>query len=274
MKNKKSFWIIGIAVGVMSLAYSMYLVISSASAQGIGQSTAKDQGLDRYIDNVAFGVGEKLTFDLGYGFINAGTATMEVSELMEFNGRPCYRISSTANSNSFFSSFYRVEDKVISIVDAVGLYSWRFEKHLSEGSYRADRDYDFDQQNHKAFYGKDTMDVAPYIQDALSVLYYARTQPLKVGQSIYIDNFTDGKNYPLEVKVHRKETIKVEAGTFDCIVVEPLLLTSGIFKHEGKLTVWLTDDRLKLPVLMKSKILVGSVTAELTSYKLGEIQDF
>ena len=50
--------------------------------------------------------------------------------------------------------------------------------------------------------------------------------------------------------------------------------TSGIFKHEGKLTVWLTNDRLKMPVLMKSKVLVGSISAELTDYELGEMLDF
>ena len=50
--------------------------------------------------------------------------------------------------------------------------------------------------------------------------------------------------------------------------------TAGIFKHEGKLTVWLTDDRLRLPVMMKSKVVVGSITAELTDFKLGRLEDF
>jgi len=53
-----------------------------------------------------------------------------------------------------------------------------------------------------------------------------------------------------------------------------LLKTVGVFKHKGKLKVWLTDDRLKMPVLMKSKILVGSITAELTDYRLGDIEAF
>jgi hypothetical protein len=198
---------------------------------------------------------------------------MTVTDLIEYNGRPCYRVVSTANSNKFFSSFYRVEDEVESIIDAEGIFSWRFEKNLREGGYNSNKSYEFDQPNQRVFYEKDTLEVAPYVQDALSILYYARTREMKVGESIFIDNFTDGKNYPLEVKVHRRETIKVKAGRFDCLVVEPLLLSSGIFKHEGKLTVWLTDDRLKMPVLMKSKVLVGSISAELTSYELGEIID-
>ncbi|MCX6828177.1 MAG: DUF3108 domain-containing protein [candidate division Zixibacteria bacterium] len=272
--KRKIYLITAFLSAVIATGYLLHLALSPASAQSTKPATPDDPGLDRYIENVAFGPGEKLTFDIGYGFINAGSAIMEVGDLIEYNGRPCYLTISTANSNKFFSSFYRVEDKVTSIVDAVGLYSWRFEKKLSEGSYRAELSYTFDQAAHKAFFGKDTVDVAPFVQDALSVLYFVRAQELKVGKSLFIDNFTDGKKYPMEVKVHRKETIKVKAGKFDCIVVEPLLLTSGIFKHEGKLTVWLTDDRLKLPVLMKSKVLVGSISAELTEYKLGEILDF
>ncbi len=230
--------------------------------------------IDRVIDNVAFGIGEKLTFDINYGFINAGTASIEVSHLIEYGKRPCYQIISRAESNSFFSTFYRVDDKIESILDAAGLFSWHFSKSLQEGSYRNERSYTFDQERHRVFDNKDTLDVKAYVQDALSVMYYIRTQPLEIGKSIFVDNFVDGKNYALEVRVLRKETINVKAGAFDCLVVEPLTSSVGVFKNEGRLTVWLTDDRLRMPVLMKSKIVVGSISAELTDFKLGEIREF
>jgi len=275
----KNLLILLISITVLfSVVYLSDIVHGWASTQAgdvnDSISTDVDAGVDRFVENVAFGIGEKLSFDIGYGFINAGYATLEVADLIEYNNRPCYRIVSTANSNKFFSSFYRVEDRVESIIDATGIFSWYFEKILREGNYQATKSYSFDQINHKVFYEGDTIDVANYVHDALSVMYYVRTQEFKIGQSIYIDNFTDGKHYPLEVKIIKRETVDVEAGKFDCIVVEPLLLSSGIFKHEGRLKVWLTDDRLKLPVLMKSKVFVGSITAELTEYELGEILDF
>ena len=230
--------------------------------------------IGRRIDNIAFGVGEWLQFDIGYGFINAGTATMEVQEIIEYNGRPAYQLVSTARSNKFFSSFYPVRDRVESIFDAIGLFSWKFDKQLREGNYRAHREYTFDQINHFVVYKGDTIGVAPYVQDVLSVLYFVRTQPLEVGRSIFVDNFTDGKNYPLEVKVHGREKVKTKAGQFDCLVLEPLLRSAGVFKHEGKLTVYMTDDRLRLPVMMKSKVVVGSITAELSDYRLGRLEEF
>jgi len=279
-KNKSRantlFMTVLIVIGIFPLVYFLTVELGIAqAASSLKKDSTKDvKPVEREIDNVAFGVGEKLTFDINYGFINAGTATMEVANLIEYEERPCYQIVTRALSNSFFSTFYKVDDRVESIIDAVGMYSWRFEKNLREGNYQADRMYSFDPFNQLVFYQKDTIETPPAMQDALSVLYYVRTQNLKVGQSIFLDNFTDGKLYPMEVRVLEEETITVDAGTFDCLVLEPLTQSVGIFKHEGKLKVWVTNDRLKMPVLMKSKILVGSISAELTDYQLGEIDIF
>jgi hypothetical protein len=262
--------------GMVPLFYFVSIEVGIARAADDDNTnvTIAEANIDRYIENVAFGVNEKFVFEINYGFINAGGASMEVARLIEYNSRPCYQVVTRAYSNNFFSNFFTVDDRVESIVDALGIFSWRFEKNLREGNYRSFRRYTFDQRRNLVYSDKDTTEVAPYVQDALSVLYYIRTQDLEVGQSVFVDNFTDGKKYPLEVRVLRRETISVSAGSFDCLVVEPLLQSVGVFKHEGKLTVWLTDDRLKMPVLMKSKVLVGSISAELSEYQLGDIEIF
>jgi len=268
-------WITLVLAGAFPLFYFVSVEVGIAQAsEDTMQAVEGINSFDRFVENVAFGTREKLTFDINYGFINAGVASMEVVRLIEYENRPCYQIVTRAQSNKFFSTFYKVEDRVESIIDAVGMFSWRFEKNLREGNYRVDRTCSFDQRNHIVYYKDDTLAVPPFVQDALSVLFYVRTQKLEPGISLSIDNFTDGKLYPLEVRVLKRERVTVEAGTFDCIVVEPLLKTVGVFKHKGKLKVWLTDDRLKMPVLMKSKVLVGSITAELTDYRLGDIEEF
>ncbi len=275
-QSKRRVLHVAIAVGVLLGAVAAVYLVTAGVGMAKGDSTqpADEAGaspLERQVTNEAFGTGEKFSFDINYGFINAGSATLEVAKLIEYQGRPCFQIVSKAQSNSFFSSFYRVEDRVESIIDAEGLFTWRFEKNLREGNYRADRQYAFDQEKRVVFYEKDTLPMEPFVQDALSALYFVRTQPLEIGKSLYLDNFVDGKKYKMEVRVLKKERIKVAAGSFDCVVVEPLTQSVGVFKNEGTLTVWLTDDRLRMPVLMKSKILVGSISAELTDYRLGEI---
>jgi hypothetical protein len=101
-------------------------------------------------------------------------------------------------------------------------------------------------------------------------MYYVRTLPLSVGQSIAIANNTDGKNYPLLVKVLGEERVTVEAGTFDCLVVEPFLRYPGIFQQKGRVKIWVTNDRYKIPVLVKSKVIIGEVSAVLKEYKLAD----
>ncbi len=262
-----------IIIGIAPFVYFTAVEIGAAEAsQDNPPVEVNTDPLDRSLENLSFGVGEHLQFDVKYGFITAGTATMSVERVIEYADRPCYLITSLAQSNSFFSTFYKVDDRVETIVDAIGHFAWRFEKNLNEGKYHAERLIEFDQRNQKAYYKGDTAQVPLFVQDALSVFYYVRTQPLEVGKSIFVDHFNDGKLFNLEVKVLEKETITVTAGTFECFVVEPLLKSVGVFKHEGQLKVWMTDDRLRLPVLMKSKVLVGSISAELTDYELGEIE--
>ncbi|MDZ7335479.1 MAG: DUF3108 domain-containing protein [candidate division KSB1 bacterium] len=222
------------------------------------------QSIDRIVPNSAFTVGEKLTFVVRYGAIVAGSATMAIPQVTKIRGREVYQIVTEARSSAFFSAFYRVQDRVESYVDRKGLFTWRFQKSLREGNYKADRLVEYDQIHGWAVTNqRDSMRIPPCVQDVLSSFYYVRTQKLEVGKSLFIDNHSDNKLYPMEVKVHKKERIKVRAGEFDCVVVEPILRASGLFKSKGRLIIWLTDDDRRIPIQMKSKIPVGYITAEL-----------
>ena len=225
--------------------------------------------LFRTVANRAFGVGEHLVFEIAYGVVKAGTSVMSIPDTQWVQGRPCYHIVTTAESNNFFSSIFKVRDRVESLMDVDGLFAWKFEKHLHEGKFRSDRYEVYDQSRRKVYAKGDTFDAPPFVQDILSSFYYSRTQPLEVGQYLELDNFADGRVYPLRILVHRREKIRVPAGTFDCIVVEPVLRSEGIFKQTGKLTIWVTDDERRIPVLMKSKVFVGSIDARLKRYASG-----
>ncbi len=226
----------------------------------------------RTVENKSWGVGEYLEFSLSYGLISAGWAVMKIPEIINYNGYSCYRVVSIAHSNDFVSMFYPVRDTVESYIDTKGLYSHYFRKHLREGGYKVDRITTFDQRRQLAITAKDTVPTFPFVQDVLSSLYYIRIQDLVPGKDILIDNHTDRKNYPLKVIVHGRQEIEVPAGKFKCIVVEPVMRHEGIFKAKGRITIWLTDDRHKMPVKMQSEVyLLGSISAKLKKYTLGEI---
>jgi hypothetical protein len=215
----------------------------------------------------ALSVGEQLVYSVRYGLVKAGTATLEVKGLQRINGRVSYQILSTAVSNAVFDKIYQVRDRVMSLMDAEHLYSQYFEKHLREGKYKADQSIRFDQAKGVAVYQNgQECSIEPGCYDVLAAFYRVRTMPLKVGQEFFLTSHADRKNYPLRVSVLRREEMDTPWGRLPCFVIEPRLKSGAFFKNEGRLTIWLTDDDRRLPVLMRSKITVGSISVVLIDF--------
>jgi hypothetical protein len=224
----------------------------------------------RKAENKAFKEGEKLTFNVNYGFVTAGIATMEIDGIRRISARNAYHVLFRVNTVPSFDWIFKVRDRYETFIDTEGLFPWRFEQHIREGSYSRDFSAFFDQRRGKAKTSEGQYDIPPYVNDILSAFYYARTldySGMKVNDMILLHNFYKDKVYDLNVKYLGKETVSVTAGTFDCIIVEPLVEEGGLFKSEGSITVWLSDDDLKLPVKVKTKVVIGSIDAELTKYE-------
>ncbi|HPF70058.1 MAG TPA: DUF3108 domain-containing protein [Candidatus Krumholzibacteria bacterium] len=217
-----------------------------------------------------YGPGEKMTFSIDYGIINAGDGTLEVMDVAEFAGRPVYRVESKANSNRFFSSVYKVRDKVQTYIDIEHQHSLYFSKRLREGDYKKTVEVTFDQQAGKVrFADGKVQDTVPGVQDVLSAFFYVRNLDLAPGKVYSVPAHSSKKTYDLKVIVHGRERVEVKAGAFDCFVVEPVIEGDGLFKHEGKLTMYITDDARRIPVLIKTKVPVGSIDVQLTEYRPG-----
>jgi hypothetical protein len=209
-----------------------------------------------------FAVGERLTFSVRYEFVKAGEATIEVEDIVDYEGRRAYRLATIAKSTMPFSLVFEVEDRVESLLDVERLHSLRYEKNIREGHYEKNEVVVFDQQRHVAVYpGGKEVALEPDALDVLSSLFYVRFMDLKVGSSVFIDNHADEKNYALEIKILKEETVKVPAGTFDCYVAEPILKAAGIFQHEGRLKVWIAKEHNNIPVKMESSIVIGAIKA-------------
>lgn len=257
------------------------LIVLSTNLYSAGKNKINIDSVNNQIisDSMPFEHGELLTFNIRYGIIHAGTATMNISTIYYKDSIKTYHIQTTAKSASGFSWIYKVNDIVNSYVEYERFYPIRFEKKLREGSYRADLFTDYFPNDSLAKVetiqytssmkikkkNKYEINVPPYSQDVLSSFYYIRLKELEVGKSIYLTNHEKKKVYEMEVLVHKKETIEVEAGKFRCIVVEPVIKGEGLFKKKGRLRIWLTDDDKKIPVQMKSEVIVGDITTELIS---------
>lgn len=224
----------------------------------------------RKIEHNAFKEGEKLTFDVNYGFVTAGIATMHIQKIRRISGRNAYHIVFEVNNVPSFDWIYKVRDRYETYIDVEGLFPWRFEQHIREGNYSRDFSAFFDQRRGKAKTSKGEYEIPRYVNDILSAFYIARTfdySGLKENDLIPMKNFYKDKVYDLNVKYLGRDKVTVAAGTFDCIVVEPLVQEGGLFKSEGSIIIWLTDDNLKVPVKVKTKVVIGSIDAELTKYE-------
>jgi hypothetical protein len=225
----------------------------------------------RHLPNTAFAVGERLTFDIDWGVITGGQAVMSIPDYRYVNGRKTMETRVEASSSSSFDWIFRVRDRYETFMDADGIFPWRFEQHVREGSYSKDYDANFDPvaQTADASDGKE-FKTPQYVHDIVSAFYYIRTLDMTrshKGDVVHLQNFFDGETHPLDVRILGHQQVETDVGTFECSVIEPMVVQGGLFKSEGTIRIWLTDDDNHMPVKMSSKILIGEIEAKLVKYE-------
>jgi len=216
---------------------------------------------------VPFGTGERMEYDVRFGSLRVGSAHMEVVALDNLRGRAAWHTAFWVQGGNFL---YRVNDVYESWMDAETLSSLRFVQNLEEGGKEVERRFEiypergiFIQTNKKPT--KEEKTVSQPLDDG-SFLYFIRTIPLTVGQTYSFDRYFRPDRNPVRVTVLRREKVKVPAGTFDAIVVQPMIKTKGIFSENGHAEIWLSDDDRRIMLQMKSKLSFGSLNLYLKSY--------
>jgi hypothetical protein len=218
---------------------------------------------------IAFPIPERLEFEISYTGITAGRAVQEVT--LEGNE---VHIVSTATSADWLKLFFPVDDRIESVLvkGAPPLFIGvprLYRERIHEGWTRFEKDAFFDREllnvKTKDFLKKTetTQKISRRTYDTLSSFFYFRTVALQVGTSSFIDIFDCKKLWNTEVQVLRREQVKTSLGTFNTIVIKPLLKSEGIFARTGDMYIWLTDDDRRIPVQMKSKVKIGSIAVTL-----------
>jgi hypothetical protein len=218
----------------------------------------------------AFRVPEKLFYDLTWGGIKTGTASLEIRQV-----GGATRIVSTARSADWVSLFYTVDDNIESLLSkplhraALG-EPLHYRVRIREGRYRRNKEIVFDGTHRRALYidhlngEKKDFPVRDNAFDPLSAFYYFRTIKAEPGKSVYVCVVDGKKIWNVEVRSIRKERITTKLGYFDTIVIKPLLKSEGLFNRRGDMYIWLTDDDKRIPVKLQTKVALGKVTATLT----------
>lgn len=223
---------------------------------------------------VPFEPGERLTYKVKLGVFTVGEGHMTVHGVEEVRGFPSYHVSMDLDGSAMFGTV-KVRDRFHSWFDVRTLASRRFVKDIHEVNYRSYRAYEIypeerrwertDENDDKT---GETLSEVPL--DEIAFVYFVRTLPLEVGDTYTFDRYFDEKGNPVVIRVLRREVKEVDAGTFETIVVQPIIKTSGLFSEGGKAELYFTDDEERRLVYMRSEIpVVGSITLHLKDVETG-----
>jgi hypothetical protein len=216
-----------------------------------------------------FQIGEQFTYTITWLNIMAGTAVMGVTAGTDGN-HPLLKLVTSAQSRPAITKFFPVDNRLESIVDPETLLPDHFTFRRREGKKKEDIEYSFHQREGTVTEVKDgsteTLPILPHTQDAISCLYYARSELRPYpGSSLTMNVHHDKKNYKLEVLVEKIETIKGAWGTIETIRVLVVMPFQGIFLNQGNIRVWFTNDARRIPLRMKAKVVIGTIVADLAT---------
>jgi len=230
--------------------------------------------------NTSFTHGETLNYKVHYGLINAAEATIELSdEIHHVNERPCYKATVTGRTTGSFDYFMRIRDTWRSYIDTTSILPQKFFRNIEENKYRKRETVDFDHVRDIASVETrrktdpvrhDTFKVPNNIQDIVSGFYFLRTVNFdqhRAGDVIRLQGFFDEEVFSINVIYKGRETVETKAGTIRAFRLVPKLPDNKLFRSENAVSVYLSDDRNKIPVLIEAEMLVGSVKIDLYKYQ-------
>lgn len=223
-----------------------------------------------YSADLPFAVGEKLTYEVKWLWFDAGRVVLHIPDMVTDGDRPFMRFTLHTYTTHTIAKIFEMDDYFESYWDPVSRLPSKLVVKIRESYENKDKVMEFDHDMKEVVVTKDekepeTMELDPLAQDFLSAGHFTRTWPLIPRQKIRFPVFEDDKNYNAVMKVIKKERLRIMGGMIDTVMIIPKIKFEGAFQSRGTLYVWMTDDEYKVPVKLKMKIVVGTMTATLVS---------
>jgi hypothetical protein len=245
--------------------YTVLLVLPSWAA---GRETPLH--IDQNALAVIYSGRESMHFSISWsGGIKIGDLYMTVTPEQNGDG---LRITARVTDYGLFKFFYPVNDTFITAIRGTLQLPYRYDVHQLEGS---DMDVKrltlYDQQNFTAVYRKNANPAITYPMEGsayneFSSFFITRALELAVDSQQIVPTFVDDRRHLVAVKVFGVETMESMFGAVETIKVMPLMDFKGLYDKDGDTIFWLTNDACRVPIEIESKIMIGSLVAELVDY--------
>lgn len=227
--------------------------------------------LSAQFDNI--NPGEVVSFRIHYGFITAGNATLSTTKT-SYKGQPAFYVRGVGKTSGAAKAFFKVEDVYESYINE-NKEPLFYLRNVSEGSYTQNLQSTFNPNNNTLVLvdkkhtdrPAKTVKVPNDVQDILSCFYYLRSvDNLKVGTVLKMSVWIDDELFPFQLKVAGTEKISTKFGKVNCLKIIPSVVSGRVFKDKEGVTMWVTNDQNRVPVLIKAELAVGSLKASIDSY--------
>jgi hypothetical protein len=248
--------------------FVLLLCLSSGSSQSFPPEsiTAKN----------SFKEGEWFQLRLHYGVFNASYASFTLKR-DTLAGKPVFHAKGFGETTGLARWFFKVEDYYESFFDESTGLPYKFIRNINEGGYTKNVEIDFNHQlNTAKVLDKKKQDLKTFstksnVHDLVSCFYYLRNHfpetNLEINESLDINMFFDNENYVFKLKYLGKESIDSKFGKINCLKFRPMVQSGRVFKEQESLTLWISDDKNRLPIRFQADILIGSIKADIENFK-------
>jgi hypothetical protein len=226
---------------------------------------------------VPFGVGEQARYRVSYNVVGrVGTGVMNIIGVDTIRGRPAYHAVFTLQGRFLLA---RVDNRFDSWIDTERIFSHRYEEQKREVNFRRRRARDFypDEMRWRGHTNdRPEEGVLPTAEplNEIAFLYFVRTQPLEVGAEYILERYWSEAGNPVRLRVLRRERVTVPAGTFNTIVVQPIIRTSGLFAEDGHAEVYFAEDDPRQLVMLRARVSFGTLQLQLEEFRSAPRQEF
>jgi len=225
----------------------------------------------------AFDKGEWFKFKMSYSsWFKAGEATLKVNESV-INNIPVFHVVGKGKTTGAISWFFKVKDRYETFFDKQTGLPYKFIRDIDEGGHTKNLEIEFDQANQKAYINDKknnknyVIDTKPDIQDMVSSYYYLRNKivvdSLKPGDEFQTDMFFDKENFGFKLKYLGEEVIRTKFGKVRTLKFRPYVMAGRVFKEEESLTLWVSNDKNRIPLRIKADLAIGSLRADLDAFR-------
>jgi len=220
--------------------------------------------------------GEFFEYKLHYGFLNASYASLELKKEI-LNDSLVYRATAIGRTTGLARLFYRVDDLYEAFFPLEKVKPLKSIRDIYEGGYVRKAETVYDDKNktatilNKITNEERVIKLESEYQDIISTFYFLRKHlditKLKEGDIIFVNIFFASQNYPFKMQYLGIERIKTKFGLIECLKLKPFMEAGRVFRSNEGIDLWVTNDENRIPVKVKANLRVGTIVADLTSFR-------